>query len=386
MREKFAGIIIGIIYISCIESVAVAGSIKKKSCSEQQITMLSFGDYLLHGRLQQYALSNNDFSIFLKKVNPVFEYVDFRTLNLEGPVANGVLSSGKSASLVNYYDNRVLSSYPMFNYHQKAVIAIKDLGFDLVTTANNHALDRRALGIDKTITTLKENELDYVGTRLSEQKKLSDFIRIQKINSFKVAFIACTEHTNGISDKEEQVLYCGKDLDKILSLIKGLKSSGQVDGIFIFPHWGEENETKPRQQHRILAKNWIEEGATAIIGSHPHVVQTMETMLASDGRLGFVFYSLGNFVSGQVKPLQKVTVGLLLKLQKNQHNLLEVVKVAYIPMVMNGQTFDLIPLSSELKYQSIAMNSADQYLSQNLGKKNKMYFEEAVQALQNCEF
>ena len=319
-------------------------------------------------------------------MNPVLEHVDFKTLNLEGPVANGVLSSGKSAPLVNHYDNRVLSSYPMFNYHQKAVIAIKDLGFDLVTTANNHALDRRSLGIDKTITTLKQNELDYVGTRLSVQKSLNDFIRIQEVNNFKIASIACTEHTNGIPDTEDQVLYCGKDLDKILSLIADLKSSAQVDGILIFPHWGEENETKPRQQHRVMAKKWIEAGATAIIGSHPHVVQTMETMLASDGRRGFVFYSLGNFVSGQVKPLQKVTVGLLLKLEKGEQHFLEVVKVAYIPMLMNGQTFDLIPLSTALNSQSSATISADQYLSQNLGKKNKMYFEESVQALQDCKF
>lgn len=361
-------------------------------CSQDEISFLSFGDYLLHGRLQDLALTKKDYSWFLSSLSPLLQQVDFKTLNLEGPVASGVSKLGEQKEQVNYFDNEVLSSYPMFNYHTKTLDSIKALGFDILTTANNHSLDRRSLGVDKTIEALNERQLNFVGTRVKNDDSVQAFFKVVTVKGFKIAMISCTEHTNGIPDKHNQVLYCGKDLKLILSLIKESKADRTINGVMVFPHWGEENEFEPRDHQKNLARKFIEAGSFAVIGSHPHVIQTMESYQASNGNKGFVFYSLGNLVSGQVKLAQRSTLGLLLKLGLNQANELEVKKVAYIPLYMDRSKLQVIPIENEevpskkKTLRAAEMQQAEQLLSVNLGTQNKLYFNKAVELLRSCQF
>ena len=73
----------------------------------------------------------------------------------------------------------------------------------------------------------------------------------------------------------------------------------EVDAIIITPHWGDEYVNTPNAIQKEFGRKWIEMGATAVIGSHPHVLQPMEKVVTKDGREGFIIYSLGNFVSNQ---------------------------------------------------------------------------------------
>lgn len=360
------------------------------NCSQDEATVLMFGDFLLHARLQELALKKQDYSWFFAKLLPLLATDNFKTLNLEGPAAAGVNKFGRQQYSVNYYDNNVLGSYPMFNYHEKALVAIKQTGFDFVTTANNHALDRRALGVEKTIEGLDENQIPFVGTRKKQQDD-SAFIKYVKIKNFKVGMISCTEHTNGLPDKEDQVLYCGKHLNKILNLIKNAREDRTIDGVMVFPHWGEENTHQPGAQQKAWARKFIEAGSFAVVGSHPHVIQTMESFQASNGNKGLIFYSLGNFISGQVKLAQKISLGLLLNISKENEGVLSVRKLAYIPLLMDLDEFQVIPLEpSEFQNKKSARSSemlyGDQLLTQLLGDKNKLYFSKAIQLLNECRF
>lgn len=361
------------------------------SCPPNEAIVLSFGDYLLHGRLQELALQKQNYAWFFEKIMPLFKVADFRTLNLEGPAAAGVDKFGKQQQSVNYFDGNILTSYPMFNYHESSLEAIKFVGFDFVSTANNHSLDRRSLGIDKTIEGLELNKIAYAGTRKKNDLRFESFVKLVNIKNFKVAMISCTEHTNGIPDKEEQVLYCGKHLSQIVKLIQTLKQDRSVDGIMVFPHWGEENQHTPQNHQRSWAKKFIDAGSFAVIGSHPHVIQPMESYQSTNGNEGFIFYSLGNFISGQAKLPQKITVGLLLNLGWDENEQLKVKKVAYIPMYMDRSQLQIFPIEPSIyenkkSPRNTEMSLGDQLLTQILGEKNKLYYSKALNILNNCQF
>lgn len=377
-------------YLSVVFSMFVSVA-SANHCEPKEAAILTFGDYLLHGKLQELALKKQNYAWFFENINPLFQVVDFKTLNLEGPAAAGVDKFGKQQQSVNYFDGNVLTSYPMFNYHESSLEAIKSAGFDFVTTANNHALDRRSLGVDKTIEGLELNEIPFAGTRRKNDSRFESFVKVVNIKNFKVAMISCTEHTNGIPDKENQVLYCGKHLSQIVSFIQELKKDRTIDGVMVFPHWGEENQHKPLDHQRAWAKKFIDAGSFAVIGSHPHVIQTMETYKAVDGHEGFIFYSLGNFISGQVKLAQKITVGLLLNLGLNEKEELKVQKVAYIPMYMDRSVFQIFPIEpasyeNKKSPRNTELSLGDQLLTQILGDKNKLYYSKALSLLKNCQF
>ena len=129
-----------------------------------------------------------------------------------------------------------------------------------------------------------------------------------------------------------------------------------------------------------------------MFGSHPHVNETMESYQSPNGNQGVIFYSLGNFVSGQVKLDQKVTVGLLLNLAKNTEGDVKVQKLAYIPMYMDRWLYQVFPMEAvatgaqnKKSPRDIEMALGDQLLTQLLGEKNKIYYSKALGALKECQ-
>src|SRR5690606_33385277 len=114
-----------------------------------------------------------------------------------------------------------------------------------------------------------------------------------------------TKNTNRVPDDFNQVLRCG-DGSTVEQTIAQLRATGRyakrepkVDAVIVTPHWGKEYTHEVGDKERELARKWIEAGALAVIGSHPHVVQPWERIVAEDGREGLVLYSLGNFASHQ---------------------------------------------------------------------------------------
>ncbi|MCB0369504.1 MAG: CapA family protein [Bdellovibrionales bacterium] len=358
------------------------------NCSPNEASLLMFGDFLLHKRLQVLALEKNNYAWFFEEIQSILPLADFKTLNLEGPAAAGVNKYGRQQTSVNYFDGNVLTSYPMFNYHESALTAIKRVGFDFVTTANNHSLDRGFLGINRTIEGLEQNQIDFVGTRNHQDSTDQAFIKYVRVKNLKLALISCTEHTNGLPDKKNQVLYCGKNMDLILNLIKSTRQDPTVDGTMVLPHWGVENKHAPEDYQRNWARKFIRAGSFAVIGSHPHVIQNMETYEAINGNKGFIFYSLGNFISGQVKPDQKITLGLLLNISKDVNNQLQVQKVAYIPLYMNSRRHQITPIEDSMK-NKLSQNEMDygkKLLTSLLGSKYLLNYSAAIKKLENCQF
>jgi hypothetical protein len=301
------------------------------------ITIAAVGDVLLHSPLQQQAYTSREGHASLwKNVQPLIARADLAYANLEGPCAAGVTASGTNApDPGKVLDKTVYSSYPQFNYHPSLVPALVEAGFDVVSTSNNHAMDRRSLGVDRTIDALHAAGLPFVGTRRSDDDHPT-WSAITEAKGVRVGWVGCTFSTNGIADPKNQVLSCYEDKSTVLSTIRSL--AREVDAVIVTPHWGVEYEHTPEAREKALAREMLEAGALAILGNHPHVVQPMEKVTTSDGREGFVIYSMGNFVSGQPNVPRRSSLVLYLGLTKGTDGKVTINGVRHVPLWMDKWT------------------------------------------------
>src|SRR5262249_10247298 len=140
---------------------------------------------------------------------------DVTYANLEGPAAHGVNSGGKDVPDPGpVFDNYVYTSYPMFNYHPSIAQDLKTTGVDIVSTANNHAMDRGRLGADRTVEALDQAKLAYSGPHSTPQPARPIFT-FTEYDAFRLAWIACSWGTNGLPDPANQVLNCFDDTPTI---------------------------------------------------------------------------------------------------------------------------------------------------------------------------
>lgn len=278
-----------------------------KGCEPgDHVTIAAVGDVLLHGPLQDQALSRDG-----KDGNEAYGTLWSETAPL---IAKGTIGYANFEGAAN--SAKPFTSYPQFNYNPLVIPALQQLGIDVVSTANNHALDSGSSGVIATIAEMKKYGLPFTGTSeggaVAEREWHATVEATgEKGETFKLAFLACsyasntTEGaTNGIPDKKTQVLNCGRDKAFLLSTIT--KLAGSHDAVIVTPHWGLEYELSARKLNRDLAQEMVDAGALAVLGNHPHVPQPWEKLVSKrDGREAFVLYSLGNFVSNQVEGISK---------------------------------------------------------------------------------
>ena len=341
-------------------------------------TIGAVGDFLMHDPLQKKAGHYKTFKLSWQKWLPYTQAVDIMYGNLETPVAPGLNRKGQEVPDTGEvrFDNLIYTSYALFNLHPQLLKDIKDSGWDIVSTANNHSLDRGVKGVEKTIDELNKVNLTYVGTRKQNEDTDDMFYRIIEENGISTAWIACTAVYN-ISDPQNAVLGCQKDESYILDLIKYLKN--KVDAVIVTPHWGDEMSEVNSYQKQ-LARKLIEAGALAVIGAHPHVLQKMEKYISSDGRETLIAYSLGNFLSFHPSILQKTTVMLFVNLVKEGSST-KIQGVLYMPAVMRNRTGDfkdveLLPINQNgqlIDAKELPSEIGKNYASQAINRIFSLY-------------
>lgn len=297
---------------------------KEKKIEEIHTVVLAFvGDVIVHEKLRlREEKTHEGYQIIWSNIQNYLSSADFTYANLEGPVAE---------------EYGGVSGFPMFNFPEKIISSLKDSGFDLVSTANNHALDRQASGVRKTIQNLQKYNLGYTGTltnAIAFDLNQETWWHLTPFESKSIAWVSCTEMTNGMRDKEGQVLYCFKDIPKMKEIILQLKNDKKVAAIILLPHWGEEEKYEIESYRRRWAHIMLDLGATAVIGSHPHVSQKIEMHLTPDKRKTLIAYSLGNFISNQPAVPTKTSMLLYLKLKPVRDSFV-FDDVKYIPLWMN---------------------------------------------------
>ena len=288
--------------------------------ASELITVAAVGDVLLHDAVQKFAMTRPDgFQSLFHPVADLIQGADIAFANLEGPAAAGITKTGRATAPPDrLWDDWVYSGYPMFNYHPSVAPALKQAGFDVLLTANNHSLDCYAIGVERTIDAIEAAGLKFTGTRRRGETERPWYTVTEVAKdgeTRRIAWLGCTYGTNGLPDRHGQVLLCYKDKARLLGIIEALARRDDIDAVMFAPHWGVEYEHAPEARQRAFARAAIEAGATAVIGTHPHVMQPVEKACRkADGREGLIAYSLGNFVSNQISLARRSSMILLLGL------------------------------------------------------------------------
>lgn len=296
------------------------------------VTVAAIGDLLFHHELQRQVVEAPDrFLNLWSSIADLLAAADVTYANLECPAAHGITRKDEIVPDPGLrFDNKVYSGYARFNVHPSVAEDLVRTGVDVVSTANNHALDRGSLGIDRTLDALDAAGLRHTGTR----RRGSDepWTAITTAAGLTIAWVACTLHTNFGRDLDHQVLHCFAPGDPVAGIVADLHADPSVDAVIVTPHWGREYEVQPAKKQVDAAQRWIDAGATAIIGNHSHVLSPWEKRVASDGREAFVIYSLGNFVSHQRTLNRCSSMILYLGLRKAADGVTRVVGARYVPL------------------------------------------------------
>lgn len=200
------------------------------------------------------------------------------------------------------------SGYPQFCAPDSYVEAIKNSGFDILVTANNHSCDRRALGIDRTIHLMDSLGIPHLGTYVSPESRAQQYPFLLEKNGFRIVLLNGTYGTNGIRvpdgkvvnsiDKEEMA----KDIAKAKAM--------NPDAIIAIVHWGQEYTMRPVPSQVEMADWLLAQGVTHIIGGHPHVIEPVEVRTDENtGEKHVVLYSMGNYISNMTPTRGKTNDG-----------------------------------------------------------------------------
>lgn len=348
-----------------------------------EVVIGAVGDVLLHGRLQRQAYTHPDGAESLWfGISDLMQQADIMYANLEGPTAPGVNISGRDVTDPGLrFDDVVYTSYPQFNYHPSLLDGLMQSGVDVVSTANNHTLDRRSLGADRTIEELERRGLPFTGSRLSTSDS-DEWWTVVQHGDVKLAFLACTYGTNGIPDNDDQVLWCYEHADEIEGMVRTLSARSDIDAVIVTPHWGAEYTAIPSDRQFDLSHRLLDAGALAIIGNHPHVIQPWERYVTSDGRETFAMYSIGNFVSGQSHLPRRTTLLLYLGLFRGEDGQMKVRGARYVPLHMT-RTSDMITLQAVDR----AGNFGDsrEHVIELMGASNLMMPHEPIVTNPQCD-
>ena len=250
---------------------------------EYSARIFMVGDALIHSSIYQTAKQSDgsyDFRSMLEYIKPIALKYDLKYYNQETILGGASLG---------------YSNYPRFNSPPEVGDAFIDAGFNLVSLATNHTMDKGEVGVINSVNYWKSKEnVVFSGQWTSSEER--ETAEIHEINGIKYAFFSYTTWTNGLNTPS------GKEyLNNVYSDEKAKtdieKVKDKVDVIIVAMHWGNEYSHGVSASQTNIANYLSSLGVNLIIGAHPHVVEPVEYI--NDGKT-FVIYSLGNFISDQV--------------------------------------------------------------------------------------
>ena len=250
---------------------------------EYEASLFMVGDALIHSCVYNDARVNGgyDFKPQIEMIKEISSKYDLAYYNQETVLGGTELG---------------LSNYPRFNSPYEVGDAFVDAGFNLVSLATNHTMDKNEQGVLNSVAYWKKQTgVVTSGQWSSYEERDKSVSSIYEVNGIKYAFLSYTIWTNGLETPY------GKDyLNNVYSEEKAASDIAKVkdkaDIIIVAMHWGTEYYLGVDWQQTKIANFLASQGVQLIIGAHPHVVEPVEYI--NDGKT-FVIYSLGNLISDQ---------------------------------------------------------------------------------------
>ncbi|MZP28305.1 CapA family protein [Heliobacterium undosum] len=248
------------------------------------IVLAATGDVLIHDSMiaaGREADGSYRFEHFFANIKPYIQAADVAVADFEGTMAGA---------------ERGYSGYPLFSCPDAMATALADTGFDVITVAGNHILDKGAAGAMQTVNRLEENGIVPVGAFRSAEERSR--IAIRDVRGVKLAFLAYTYGTNGIPIPQDKPWLVNLLDEQALEREVAEARSLGADFVVASLHMGDEYQRQPSAFQKEWVDRAVKAGVDVVLGSHPHVLQPFEKRKAGEKDV-FVVYSLGNFISAQ---------------------------------------------------------------------------------------
>ena len=321
-----------------------------KKEEKQTISIVMVGDNLIHDSIYKEAKKNAngngyDFKPMYSLVKPIIQKYDLAYYNQE------TILGGEEIGL---------SSYPAFNSPYEVGDATIDAGFNLVSLATNHTLDRGEKAVINSRNYWnKQKDVLAVGSYTSNNER--NEVRIKEVNGIKYTMLNYTYGTNGISvpsgkdylvniwpvtgsnpDNDSKYQEYKKQVKEDIDKVKD-----KVDFLIVAMHWGIEYEQDANRYQQDAAKYLESLGVNLIIGTHPHVIQPVDYINDT-----LVIYSLGNFLSSHevINMANRVGLMTMINIEKNKKDIkIKDVnnELLYTDYTTNHTNIRIIPFSNQ---------------------------------------
>jgi hypothetical protein len=262
--------------------------------SHDREARISFtGDILMHIPVKSCALShdrketgrkgslnNRGFDYLFDRIRVAFADSDIVVGNMEFPVAPP-------------FESRPY----VFNCYPEVLAALKKAGFTMMHMANNHILDQDEKGVVSSLAYVERAGLDALGVARNEKTARAGIVK--EVGGMRIGFIGYTGYLNrGLPARMNGYhLNWLFKTDELRRDILDMKK--RCDYLVMVAHAGVEYDSLPGRKEVDLYRQCIDDGVDLVVGHHTHLLQPAELHKAPDGREGYIFYSIGNFISNQ---------------------------------------------------------------------------------------
>lgn len=325
-----------------------------------EFKLAAVGDILMIGPIlataKQAGENKYAFKPIFQHVAPLLQQADLVIGNLETPLA------GTEA---RYAQPNPRTGFTMFNCPDDLAPALKETGFHVLTTANNHCMDRGEKGLVRTLQILDDNGLAHTGTYASDPG--ADNHLIVTVKGIKVGIVSYSKGTNKIPLPQGKAWMVNEvtpaSYRKTAGHIRRL--AREVDVVVACLHIGRECRHVPLKQSRRLVNLLLASGAHIILGNHPHVLQPA---FLKDGR--YAIYSLGNFIATRLYRNPATNCGVIVQLtvQKGSDGKVKVTEAFHIPTwstrihTAGGVKYRILPIQRVLSKPVPGQSAADHAL------------------------
>ena len=270
--------------------------LKAFTIPSSKVTFTAVGDTIAHKQIYNYALDheNGTYDFLYANVSKRISESDLSAVVQETPLAD---DSAMTLEDISAKRDMVYSEYPAFASPSSLAGAQETAGFDIIACATNHMLDQGIEGIDRTYKAYSD-DTSVTGILPSDKKDEAPYTIIDK-NGISIALFDYTYGTNNIPVPTgySNCINILSDEEKIKAQLEEARL--QADVVIVFVHWGEEYSSDITDYQKKWTNVFYESGVNVVIGSHPHVLEPYELIQEEGGQQMLIYYSLGNFVSGQ---------------------------------------------------------------------------------------
>lgn len=279
-RRRAVGRGLGIAALAAL--VGAVPAVGQRPARAGPVRITASGDLLLHIKVVK-AAEHFGWNRTVESLQPLIRPGEIAFANLETPLVNDV-------------NEVVTGSPPVLGAPSEAARALAAVGFDVMGCANNHAYDQRAIGLARTIDAVHESGMRCVGAARTVDDAYEPTIVMN--NGRRVAFVGISHRLNrgpGTAEPEAFVARM-EESERVLRAIAEARAA--ADLVVLAVHWSHDFHDHPSWFQRRRAREWIAAGVDLILGTGPHVLQTVSRGESERGD-AVVAYSLGNLLSNQ---------------------------------------------------------------------------------------